>query len=224
MGISVFPALPTIGNNFIIITIVARTSKDKQQTIKKLTAKQHQFAREFIVDLNATAAYQRVYGCSEAVARASASRLLADVNISSYIQQLQQQRSHRTQITADRVLTEIARVAFSNITDVVEFDESGVRFKSSTEIDDEVKSAIVEVSSDVTYSRGGEDGEMEPTVKRKVKMHNKLQALDLLAKHLGLTSDFNQAIAVLQTYGIQLKQGNDGWFVENAKNTSTPEG
>jgi phage terminase small subunit len=197
-----------------------------------LTPQQLRFCSEYVIDLNAGRAYKASgYKVkSDSVAWVNAARLLRNAKVKARIAELQASRAQRTQITADRVLQEIGRIAFSDITDVATFAEQGVEFKSSNELTKDVTAAILEVSSDVTYSRGrGEDAdaEPEPTVKRRIKMHNKIEALKLAAQHLGLTSDFNQAVATLASYGIHLRQTENGWTVENSnsngQNTTSTE-
>ena len=152
-----------------------------------LTAKQRCFCEEYILDLNAVAAYRRAgYKANDDAARANASRLLTKANVQNYIQQLQNDRSVRTLITADRVLQEIARVAFANIKQVASFNRSeGVLFKDSAELTDDETAAIAEVSSR-KVTRSVEGGTEIETVDLKMKMHNKIAALDLAARHLGL--------------------------------------
>lgn len=193
-----------------------------------LTRKQQLFCQEYLIDLNATAAYTRAgFLASPEAARRNASRLMTKADIQVFISELQQERSQRTEITGDRVIQEVARIAFANVSDVLTFnDQSGVVFKNSDELSDDVKAAIAEVSSDVetrTHRTGDSDQETERTVKRKLKMHSKMDALKLLASYLGLTSDFNMAIATLQKYGLNLRQTESGWEVSMNDSSSLPQ-
>jgi len=169
-----------------------------------LTAKQRCFCEEYILDLNAVAAYRRAgYKANDDAARANASRLLTKANVQSYIQQLQNDRSVRTLITADRVLQEIARVAFANIKQVASFNRNeGVLFKDSAELTDDETAAIAEVSSKKVVRVTDDGGEIE-TVDLKMKMHNKIAALDLAARHLGLLEKTEASIE--SSDGIEFK-------------------
>jgi len=92
-------------------------------------------------------------------------------------------------------------VAFSNITDYCSFNGCTIRLKPLHEIDPEKLIAIREISQS-----GG---------KTTLKLHDKTTALQLLAKSLGLLSDFNCAIATLKKYGLKLSHNSDGsWEVE----------
>ena len=72
-----------------------------------LTDKQKRFADEYLIDMNATAAYLRAgYNSSEAAARVSASKLLTNPNIVEYIESKQKRLSVKTEITAEWVIQE----------------------------------------------------------------------------------------------------------------------
>lgn len=81
----------------------------------KLTAKQERFCREYIIDLNATQAAIRA-GYSKKTANRIASENLSKLDIQKKIQELQQERAERTEITQDKVLKELAGIGFAPIT------------------------------------------------------------------------------------------------------------
>lgn len=88
-------------------------------------------------------------------------------------------RSKRTGITADRVLREIAKIAFVKATDVIDPRTGAVKSEASDEDLATIQSIkIKEV-----------DGENMSSVEREVKLADKSSALTLLCKHLGLTKD-----------------------------------
>lgn len=174
----------------------------------RLTDKQKRFCEEYLVDLNATQAYVRA-GYSTSDAHANACRMLSNAVIQAYIAKLRAQQSDRTAITADRVLEELAAIGFTRITDVVSFSEDTISIKDSGQLSDNVVAAIAEV----TLTDSGK-------VKRtSVKMHDKMQALKMLAEHLGMYSDFEGAVKTLANkYGLFLIQSSDGnWIVENRR-------
>lgn len=72
----------------------------------KLTSKQEQFCREYLVDLNATQAAIRS-GYSEETAKSIACENLTKPDIQEFIQDLKLERSKRLEITADKVLRDI---------------------------------------------------------------------------------------------------------------------
>lgn len=77
-----------------------------------LTDKQVKFIDEYMIDMNGAAAYLRAgYSCSEATARANASRLLANANISAEIDKRQQKLQEETGISVQWVLNNLKYVA-----------------------------------------------------------------------------------------------------------------
>lgn len=78
-----------------------------------LTEKQKRFCEEYLVDLNATQAALRA-GYKGKTVRSTASENLAKPDIQKYLKQLMEERSERTEITADDVLNELKKVAFAD--------------------------------------------------------------------------------------------------------------
>lgn len=85
-------------------------------------------------------------------------------------------------ITKEKVLDELAKIAFTNTTDIMEWDNDGVRLKPSSELSADAKAAIADV-----YEIKGKEGK---TV--KVKTSDKRAALETLGKHLGLFVEKHQ--------------------------------
>lgn len=88
------------------------------------------------------------------------------------------ERSKRTGINQDRVVLELAKIAFVKMTDIV--DDHG-RIKG-TATDDDL--ACIE---SIKYKES--DNEFGGSVEREVKIGSKLKALELLGKHLGMWND-----------------------------------
>jgi len=141
---------------------------------KELSAKQQCFVDEYLIDLNATQAAIRA-GYSPKTAKEQASRLLSKANISAAIACAMAERSKRTGITQDRVLTELAKAAFLKMTDVV--DGEGRIKEDAT---DEDKACI----ESIKYKSSSTD--MGVSEEREVKVASKLKALELLGRHLGM--------------------------------------
>lgn len=81
-----------------------------------LTDKQKRFCEEYLIDLNATQAAIRA-GYSPKTAEQTASRLLRNVKVQEYIAKRQKELSRSTEITQERVIKELALIAFSNNAD-----------------------------------------------------------------------------------------------------------
>lgn len=161
----------------------------------ELSPKQRRFCREYIKDHNATQAAIRA-GYAEIGARQQGGRLLTNVDIQAYLEELEQEQAERLEITADRIVQEIASVAFASITDVVEFDANGVTLKSSNKLKKRTKAAINSVSVTVNPKTGD--------VKTQVKMYDKLNALEKLMKKFNL---YPKEMAVLEALGLLLNEG-----------------
>ena len=81
-----------------------------------MTDKQRRFVDEYLIDLNATRAYMTAYPTIKCLhtAESNGSRLLRNAEVLAYIQDRQQARQDRTEITQDMVLREIASFAFAS--------------------------------------------------------------------------------------------------------------
>jgi phage terminase small subunit len=150
-----------------------------------LSPKHARFVAEYLVDLNATQAAVRA-GYSKRTARAQGCELLTHPDIKAAIAAHQAKREKRTEITQDRVLREIASIAFANIADVLEVDAAGeVKVKNLKSLRLRDQRAIESVKQ-VKSERVGPDSGLLETVRLELKMHSKTTALQMLVKHLGM--------------------------------------
>jgi phage terminase small subunit len=166
-----------------------------------LTAKQQAFVAEYLIDLNATQAAIRA-GYSPATAYSIGQENLNKPEIAAALEIVMAERAERTQITADRVLTELGKLGFSDIRRAVRWfsnatvaavdqdidqqmeEEGEVRFAianqveliSSGDIDDETAAAIQEIGQSATGAL-------------KVKLYDKRAALVDIGRHLGMFTD-----------------------------------
>lgn len=145
-----------------------------------LTPKQQRFVDEYLVDLNATQAAIRA-GYNEKTAKQQGSRLLTKVDVSDAIATSRQTLSNSTGVSASRVIEEYRRIAFGNMRDYMHWSGQDAGFIDSESLTDEQHAVIAEVQAEEIQM-----GEEVTKRKIKVKLHDKLKALDALAKHLGL--------------------------------------
>ena len=143
----------------------------------KLTEKQQRFVDEYLIDLNATQAAIRA-GYSAKTACEQGARLLANVKVQGTIAEHMAERSKRTGVNQDRIVRELAKIAFVNLTDIV--DEEG-RIRSNAT--DEDLSCLESIKYKESSSDTGN------SVEREVKIASKLKALELLGKHVGMWND-----------------------------------
>lgn len=100
-----------------------------------LSDKQKLFCILYVKYFNATKAYQKAYECSYDSAVANGSRLLRNDKVKNEIKKLKQGRLNQEMLSAEDVLQKYINIAFSDITDYVEFDENEVRMKRSDQVD-----------------------------------------------------------------------------------------
>lgn len=142
-----------------------------------MTEKQKIFADEYLIDLNATRAYRVAYPSvkKDETAAQAGSRMLRNVKVASYIQERMEERQKRTEITQDRVLEELAAIAFAKATDYAEVKEGQVIIKDTANLDKQQARAIA--------------GIKEGKFGIEVKLNDKEKALELLGRHLGMFKD-----------------------------------
>lgn len=155
----------------------------------RMTEKQKRFVEEYLIDLNATQAAIRA-GYSPKYADREGHKLVENSRVSEAIEKALAERSRRTGINQDRVVQELAKIAFVKITDVVNDD-----CEILPDADEADLAAIESVKVKSIPTKSGEVG-----VEREVKLSSKLKALELLGKHLGMWNnklDVNMNVPVI---------------------------
>lgn len=155
-----------------------------------MTKKQKRFIEEYLIDLNATQAAIRA-GYSPDTAKSIGSENLTKPDIQARIAKAMAERSRRTGVNADRVVMELAKIAFVNANDVI--DAETATLKPDAALEDTAAIQSVKVK---TF---GEDG-----LEREIKMADKLKALELLGKHLGMFKDKVELSGSLETEKTKL--------------------
>lgn len=138
--------------------------------MKELTAKEERFCQEYLIDLNGTAAAVRA-GYSKRTAYSIANQLLGKEHIQERIAELQAERAKRTKIDQDYVLSKLKAILDTTIKDVLKQSGRGVGFRKLSDLTPEEAAAIWEISWGKT---------------KKIKMYDKLKAIELAMKHLGM--------------------------------------
>lgn len=151
-----------------------------------LNDKQKRFVSEYLKDLNATQAAIRA-GYSKKTAGITGFDLLRNPKIAQEIANQQQKRAQRTEITQDKVLTELARMGFANLADYVAVQPDGSAVVDLSRATREQWAAVQEIVVDeYVEGRGAQAREVKRT---KIKLHPKTSALELIGKHLGMFAD-----------------------------------
>lgn len=136
-----------------------------------MTEKQKRFVEEYLIDLNATQAAIRA-GYSVKNADKIGSELLGKTGVQKAVSEAIAERSRRTGVNQDRVIRELARIAFSNFSDIVDPDTARIR-KDATE-DDLACIQSIKIKPN------------EFGTEREVRLFDKRAALVDLGKHLGM--------------------------------------
>ena len=153
----------------------------------KLTPKQMRFVDEYLVDFNATQAAIRA-GYSEKTANTIGAQNLAKLSIQAEISRRQKDLQRRTEVSQDRVIRELARIAFADASDYVRvttetvvpedgdpFEMQTVKIKDTDGLSDDQRAAIAGIKQ-------GANG-------IEIKLYDKTRAIELLGRHIGLFTD-----------------------------------
>lgn len=119
-----------------------------------LTAKNKLFVEEYVANhYNATQAYITVYGVSDTVARSKACQVLKKQEVKDYMKEVQKERTEQLNITADRVLEELASIAFAPKDDknipaaaknkALELIQKQIGAQAPTKIDADISNQVV---------------------------------------------------------------------------------
>lgn len=111
--------------------------------------------------------------------------MLKYVNVQERLSQLAQERSKRTQITADRILEELYRIATCDLG--LAYDSAGW-LKPIHEIPEEVRRAMQGLEVDEIFAGQGDQRSIIGHTK-KARFADKNKALELLGKHLKLFTE-----------------------------------
>lgn len=98
-----------------------------------------------------------------------------------------EQMAKRWEVTQENLLSELAKIAFSNLPDIMEKIRRGEGGLDLSQLEEQERAAIAEfIVEDFVTGRG----EWAENVRRvKIKTHDKLGAIDKLMRHLGLYND-----------------------------------
>jgi len=143
----------------------------------RLRPKQQRFVQEYLIDLNGTRAAIRA-GYSTRTAASIANENLRKPEIAAAIDSARAEMQLRTEVTADRVIQELAKIAFLDVRKLFSPDGS---LKAVHELDDDTAAALVSLDVRLTESESG-----EITKTARIKLADKRAALVDLGRHLGI--------------------------------------
>ncbi|WP_347994712.1 terminase small subunit [uncultured Eubacterium sp.] len=167
-----------------------------------MTDKQIIFANEYLIDLNGTRAYKEAYPHvkNDNTAAAAATRLMNVPDVKEYIEKRIKDRLERIEVTQDDVIQELAAVGFANVPEYAKVVTKPIMIQ--TENGDYVPA--LDSEGNQMYCQAVEITETKELTRRQIKAisgikqgkngielstYDKVKALELLGKHLGIFKD-----------------------------------
>lgn len=160
----------------------------------KMTERQKRFCNEYLIDLNVTQAAIRA-GYTPKYANKRAYELLDKPEIKEYLDKKMKDREQRTEITQDKVVNELAAIAFSNASDFFKVVDKPITAGGVPVLDDEGNPRTYKDVEFVNTDKLSEaNKKVISSIKQgsnglEIKLNDKLKALELLGKHLGMFKD-----------------------------------
>jgi phage terminase small subunit len=159
----------------------------------ELTEQQKKFCREYMKDFNGKQAAVRA-GYSEKTAQEQSSRLLSNVKVAIFLESLKDKAAEKNEQLTNDIIEEIKKCGFSNIQNYL---DGGNEIKDLSTISVEHAACVESIKKTVTEF--GEDGTKTSIA---FKLHSKLDALEKLAKYVGLYEADNKQRGAIITVNI----------------------
>ena len=157
----------------------------KPARMRKLTPKMVAFVEAILAGSNPSEAYRSAYNAEKmqlAAIKVNAQKLLQHTNLALTIAERRAVLADKSQVTRERLVEEYAKSAFVDMSTYATWGPDGVRLKSNEQLPEGASQAVVEVSEHVT----------ENSRTTRFRLHDKLKALDSLARILGYDKPDNR--------------------------------
>lgn len=166
----------------------------------KLTIKQENFCNYYLESGNASEAYRRAYNCGRMKEKQiweESSKLLSTPKVSQRVRELKEELKSISDITKERLIRELANMAFSSIADM---QNTWIERKEFDSLSPAQKSSIKSISTKIAKKNVGtkDDPEFVDVEFVKIELYDKIKAIEVLNKMLG----YNEA----EKYEHQLKE------------------
>ncbi len=148
----------------------------------RLTDRQRRFVEEYLVDCNAARAAARA-GYSPKGAEKTGYRLKKVPAVREALDAAFEVKRQGTEVDRERIIRELARIAFADISEFAVWDEQGLTFKEAAVLSTEQTACVAEVAE------SGSGG----TKKLRIKLHSKTKAIEALCRLLGLYDEKGKA-------------------------------
>lgn len=147
--------------------VVKSLSKDKDG----LTIKNRRFIREYLVDFNGAEAARRA-GYAPTYAGIVAWQLLGRPAVKKQLLKVKNRLLEESEVSAKNVIKELARIAFSDVGDLVEWDTENISLIPKELLAEQHRRCIKSIAS---TQKG-----------TKIVLHDKVKAIEVLMKYLGI--------------------------------------
>jgi phage terminase small subunit len=155
--------------------------------VKKLNAHERRFVGEYLIDCDPKRAAVAA-GYSKTVAATKAYQWVSNgkgkPHVFAAVQKALEKHAQKLEMTADRVLSELALMGFANMKDYIKTTKQGDAFVDLSQLTRAQAAAIQEITVDEYMD--GHGPEARQVKKTKFKLADKRGSLELLARHLRL--------------------------------------
>lgn len=173
------------------------------KTPEELNERQKAFCRFYLYDWNGKRAAIKA-GYAPASAHVYASQLLVNPNIKSYIDSIKNNLEERAGISRDRVLAEYASLAFSSI---AKYHNTWIEKKEFEKLTTKQKAAIQSIEyrtrKYTSFDDGSEDGQEVEVEEVKIRLFDKVRALEAISRMLGYDAPTRVQAEVVGAFVIQ---------------------
>jgi len=153
----------------------------KAKHLTEMSERQRMFCHKYLETFSSRKAAIAA-GFPEEEALQIGRKLLAKESVINYIREVNELRFKEARVSVRRIVEEFAKIAFSDITDYIDYDGETLTVKDLIQVKNPevIKSLKVK-----TLEVGGERYGQEVTI----ELHDKIKGLEALAKHLKMFSD-----------------------------------
>lgn len=162
----------------------------------ELTEQQKKFCREYMKDFNGTQAAIRA-GYSKKTSNEQAVRLLANVSAQKFIKQLQEKNADKHEGLADELVEELKKIMRC---DIRNFLDVGNSVKDISQLPPELSTCVESIKKSETEFGDEDHGGTKSSI--QFKLHSKMDAIEKLAKYVGLYEADNKQRGAVITVNI----------------------
>ena len=161
----------------------------------ELTDLQRRFINEYLIDLNVCDAYKRARGLPKSN-KATGHYMYNHPLVQAELKRIMKGRERMYEVSQDKVLKELIKIAFTDRTSLAKVVEEPKRYPNGEVMKDEEGNVIKEQRVKMTVTdmltegeRGAIAGIKQGKHGIEVQTYDKIRALELLGKHLGMFDD-----------------------------------